>query len=400
MLKVCYRILPRNSKLIQVSRIKFSKFVPPEKPKEEPDYLSKYEPHFFDNLIAQDQKKKLKFEDVKKCLCILEEKHFPLPEELSKKHWEQLLKFQTFQGRALYIESIWYQKEDEQLEDIYEFDNFPNLPPQVEKEVLENFLESKKTYRNRWDNVLYIYEKMQLQGVQLWPFLNVKNVQDLLSFDNDEQIASELISNTEVSQMNKFIDKLKVKRNKLIKNDPQKYINVKKVLLKDADQATHHLIGFKRKTSMKTFEQLRVAQEYNEWGQPLVIDMSWYSQMNSKNRRIIFGQFSAANLANRCAPQPFQIHYTSANEDMPEMSNVFSKSDITNFTEEPFWKCFPPERLVYLTNDSKNELKYSEDDIYVIGGLFDIPALPNATLSLAKSKNVRHARLPKERFIG
>jgi hypothetical protein len=33
---------------------------------------------------------------------------------------------------------------------------------------------------------------------------------------------------------------------------------------------------------------------------------------------------------------------------------------------------FPPEKLVYLSPDSRNDLKYfNPDDIYVIGGLVD-----------------------------
>ena len=58
--------------------------------------------------------------------------------------------------------------------------------------------------------------------------------------------------------------------------------------------------------------------------------------------------------------------------------------------------------MVYLSPDSHNDLKtFSEDDIYVIGGIIDIgDDRAPLTLANAKKHKIRHARFPMKRVIG
>ena len=55
----------------------------------------------------------------------------------------------------------------------------------------------------------------------------------------------------------------------------------------------------------------------------------------------------------------------------------------------------PKERLVYLTADSKNEIKELDpEDVYIIGGIVDRNRYINLTLNKADEQNIRHGRLP------
>ena len=70
------------------------------------------------------------------------------------------------------------------------------------------------------------------------------------------------------------------------------------------------------------------------------------------------------------------------------------------YTEQSYLDIFPKENIVYLSPDSRNELKWDDEDVYVIGGLVDIDVKSNASLGKAKREGVRHAHLPMRRVLG
>ena len=70
------------------------------------------------------------------------------------------------------------------------------------------------------------------------------------------------------------------------------------------------------------------------------------------------------------------------------------------YTEQSYLDIFPKEKIVYLSPDSRNELKWDDEDVYIIGGLVDIDVKSNASLGKAKKEGVRHAHLPMRRVLG
>jgi ribonuclease P protein 1 len=81
--------------------------------------------------------------------------------------------------------------------------------------------------------------------------------------------------------------------------------------------------------------------------------------------------------------------------------NLFDADFPAVVTEKSHFDLFPPERLVYLTPDSKTDLlKYDPDDVYVVGGIVEMSQDVPYTLREAKKRGIRHARLPIKRTLG
>jgi ribonuclease P protein 1 len=81
--------------------------------------------------------------------------------------------------------------------------------------------------------------------------------------------------------------------------------------------------------------------------------------------------------------------------------NLFNPDFPAVVTEKSYLDLFPPERLVYLTPDSRTDLcDYDADDVYIVGGIVEMANDVPYTLSKAKKQGIRHARLPIKRTVG
>ncbi|CAF0819391.1 unnamed protein product [Didymodactylos carnosus] len=69
-------------------------------------------------------------------------------------------------------------------------------------------------------------------------------------------------------------------------------------------------------------------------------------------------------------------------------------------TTKSYLDIFPKEKLIYLTPDSENEMEtFDHDAIYVIGGIFDNTKKVPITYEKAQHENIRHQRLPLDRYL-
>ena len=111
---------------------------------------------------------------------------------------------------------------------------------------------------------------------------------------------------------------------------------------------------------------------------------------------------------NKEAKTPFPLYFTGVSPEIQEWlkTNYVIDETSANFpveiTEKHQTELFPKERLVYLSPDSKNDLKkYDDDDIYVIGGIIDKGTdYSPLTLANAKRNQIRHARFPMKKTLG
>ncbi|CAF0768145.1 unnamed protein product [Didymodactylos carnosus] len=69
-------------------------------------------------------------------------------------------------------------------------------------------------------------------------------------------------------------------------------------------------------------------------------------------------------------------------------------------TEVSYLDLFPKEKFIYLSPDSQNEmLEYDHDAIYIIGGIVDLSSKKPLTFGKAKRQQIRHQRLPIDRYV-
>ncbi|EEH51060.1 uncharacterized protein MICPUCDRAFT_7027, partial [Micromonas pusilla CCMP1545] len=111
-------------------------------------------------------------------------------------------------------------------------------------------------------------------------------------------------------------------------------------------------------------------------------------------------QLSFCYVANCRAATPCRLYLTGLTGAMGEVVERCC-SGMANWaviaSEKPYIELLAEQKskLVYLTADSENELTaFSEDDVYVIGGIVDRNKHKNLTLDKANAQGIRHARLP------
>ena len=136
-----------------------------------------------------------------------------------------------------------------------------------------------------------------------------------------------------------------------------------------------------------------------EWGQPLVIDLSWFKTMQLQQQKsLCLRELPYSTSYNKSSIQPFHLHYTGVQD--PKIKTLMKKVDPQLmsderpevYTEQSYLDIFPKENIVYLSPDSRNELKWDDEDVYVIGGLVDVDLKSNA--SLGKDYNIDGQNAP------
>ncbi|XP_050434569.1 tRNA methyltransferase 10 homolog A [Adelges cooleyi] len=131
--------------------------------------------------------------------------------------------------------------------------------------------------------------------------------------------------------------------------------------------------------------------------QRVVLDMSYDHLMSEKDLCKCSNQLLRCYGINRRMENPMQLYFCSFEGKIKETMakhNGFEFWDI-NYITDSFDKAFNKEDIVYLTSDSKNIIDtMDENKIYIIGGLVDHNSCKGASLKVAESLGVAHARLP------
>ena len=91
----------------------------------------------------------------------------------------------------------------------------------------------------------------------------------------------------------------------------------------------------------------------------------------------------------------YNIKAKNSNQFLPhEQSNYFHS------TTDLYIDLFDKERLIYLTPDSPNEMtEYDHDAVYILGGIYDDQNKEPLTYQKAVRQNIRHVRLPLEKYL-
>ena len=97
-----------------------------------------------------------------------------------------------------------------------------------------------------------------------------------------------------------------------------------------------------------------------EWGQPLVIDLSWFKTMQIQQQKsLCLRELPYSTSYNKASTQPFHLHYTGVQD--PKIKKIMTQFDPQVmsdgrpevYTEQSYLDIFPKEKIVYLSPDSR-----------------------------------------------
>lgn len=168
----------------------------------------------------------------------------------------------------------------------------------------------------------------------------------------------------------------------------------------------NHLIMHFWDRSMDKLFGWRTAQAM-VFGQPLVFDMSYDSNMAKRELENTVSQLMEVEGWNRRATDPYHLHFCNLQEDGAYKRELVKRYGaeawdrlLVTSTDQQHVERFPRERLVYLTADSPNVLRtYDHSKVYIIGALVDRSIQSGLSLANAKRLNLATARLPLDEFL-
>ncbi|XP_045888022.1 tRNA methyltransferase 10 homolog C [Micropterus dolomieu] len=143
------------------------------------------------------------------------------------------------------------------------------------------------------------------------------------------------------------------------------------------------------------------------FGQPLVFDMSYESNMARREVENTVSQLMEVEGWNRRATEPFHLHFCNLQPDGAYKQELLKrygaeawKRLLITSTDRQHVDLFPRERLVYLTADSPNVLRtFDHSKVYIIGSLVDRSIQSGLSLANAKRLKLTTARLPLDEFL-
>ena len=339
--------------------------------------------------------RKLRLHGISNSMNFLESKGFPLPDSMTEAQYEQILKYETKRGQTLYLDAIveGQDQNEEALEKIMTEEKSLFQPLKVDPEILEELVGSDEEKMAHWERVLFHHEKLQINSPEgLWGFLERDEVDQLMACVSEAKIIKTLLF-FDMRESQRFRDWIK-KKGKAVRYKASLEQKIKdKAEILESGQIVYGL-GHNNML-LRIYDQTiekwcayRVWREsMEEWGQPLVIDLSWFKTMPFQEQNsLCFRELPYSTNYNKASTQPFHLHYTSVHD--PRFKKLITKVDphvMTDrkpevYTEQSYLDIFPKEKIVYLSPDSRNELKWDDEDVYVIGGLVDVDIKSKASL--------------------
>jgi ribonuclease P protein 1 len=362
-------------------------------------------------------RKSFKVKSIIEEIDYLDNAGFPLPKILEDSHWNDLLTIENRDIRVFYLDALGEGKlTDEKKLQLYKDDQIQNGPivfPQ--KTVDEIMAEGDSQKIQRLEEIRCTYESMWQSGQSVYPFIDESTIIGLLEKKGNKSIAKAInyISDTRNFSMSDYIKK-RARQAKFPIHKKNYEENIKKnnhIIYGLGHNTIYHRVYKKQDHRVDTNKTIR---EFNEWGQPLVIDLSFVKNMTyQQTKSLFYRELAYAFKYNVLSPEPFAIYLTNYDPECKKclilnkaIANIMDDDYPVVVTEKSYLELFPQKRLLYLSPDSTKDLmKYDPDDVYIIGGVVDTTGGATGrsvpyTLSTAKKENIRHARLPMKRTIG
>lgn len=179
------------------------------------------------------------------------------------------------------------------------------------------------------------------------------------------------------------------------------------------DGSIHHiqygvdntLFLFIRDQSMNAFYNYRQAYAAM-FGQTLVFDLDYENEMTRRELINAADQLQEVYAANRANADPFNLVFCNLKEESnyrkqlhKAMGHLGKPGCLVTTTEKSYLDLYPKERLVYLTPDARQPLRYSDDAIYIIGAMVDLGSQKPISMARAKRQGINFARLPLDEYL-
>ena len=142
-------------------------------------------PEFVTKLTGEGPRsmtKKFILDHLKSAIQYLEFRKYPLPDNLTEKQWQQFMKYDTKRAITFYMDAIIDGKDEdpEILEELKIINEYPMKPLIVEPEVFQKLVTGKGREED-WQAVCQMYEEIQMNGGDVWPFPKENEVRSLLA---------------------------------------------------------------------------------------------------------------------------------------------------------------------------------------------------------------------------
>ncbi len=384
--------------------------------KPDPPILASLERCMEDGLTWSTSLQKLRLRSVTKDLHFLHQRGFPLPESLTKQQWERLVGLLEKGHRNMYLDAIKNgEDEEEKYRELKDADAKAQRGLTFNEDTFKNVLKKEHVHdmslEDKIHMINFVYQEMKDAGEVLPIMIKEKGLKELISLKDTRSIQN-FFAFQATLKTRKELDFVKKRVASVVSQEIQKKVQAERANEQHLVYGLgHNVIMLKHyPKDMDRSMSWNAVREFNEWGQPLVIDLSFMGMMSYKNAKgMAYREITYSLLANREHPTPFQLHFTNYNEKCDKTQLLFDLHpylrDDPAFPAALSPKChtelFDKDRLVYLTPDSKNDLNtFSGNDIYVIGALNDRGVHAPYTLAQARKDGIRHARLPLRRHIG
>ncbi len=359
---------------------------------------------------------KLRLHSVKKDLLFLNDQGFPLPVQLTQQQWDRLMGLIERGHRNEYLDVIKNGEDEERkYRELKEADEEAQKGLEFTEETFRHVMKEEyftsQSLEERLQMINHVYQEMRDAGEVLPLVIVEKGLRELITLSNTRQI-EQFFAAKGLIRTRKEHDFVKKRAKRALDNEGRKKFN------EERHKEKHLVYGIGRNSIMLRHYPRDMdrslgwyaVREFHKWGQPLVIDLSFMSQMSFRAAKsMAYREITYSLVENRTSSSPFAIHFTNYNEDCEKTRLIFDFHP--NLRDDPSYpaalsaKChtelFDKDRLVYLSPNSDNELKeYDSDDIYVIGALNDSGHQTPFTLAQARKDGIRHAKLPLRKYIG
>lgn len=179
------------------------------------------------------------------------------------------------------------------------------------------------------------------------------------------------------------------------------------------DGSIHHiqygidntLFLFIRDQTMNSFYNYRQAYAAM-FGQTLVFDLDYEQEMTRRELINAADQLQEVYAANRANSDPFNLVFCNLKEEgdyrkqlHKAMGHLGRPGCLVTVTEKSYLDLYPKEKLVYLTPDARQPLRYSDDAIYIIGAMVDLGSQKPISMARAKRQGINFARLPLDEYL-